>query len=133
LLDCFVYIYNDIFEGKSFDDMTLDELNEREDDIDEEEERIFEAYRFVYISSTQEAYRFVYISRTQEAYRFVYRTQLTGLFTGLSLQVCLQDSAYRFVYISRTQRVRVMVLNSTFNNISVIIRSWRTCQSLTVC
>jgi hypothetical protein len=39
---------NDIFEGKSFDDMTLDELNEREDDIDEEEERIFEAYRFVY-------------------------------------------------------------------------------------
>ena len=80
MLDCFVYIYNDIFEGKSFDDMTLDELNEREDDIDEEEERIFEAYRFVYISSTQEAYRFVYISRTQEAYRFVYRTQLTGLF-----------------------------------------------------
>jgi hypothetical protein len=83
LLDCFVYIYNDIFEGKSFDDMTLDELNEREDDIDEEEERIFEAYRFV--------------------------------------------------YMSRTQRVRIMVLNSTFNNISVIIISWRTCQSLTVC
>ena len=45
-----VYIYNDIFEGKSFDDMTLDELNEREDDIDEEEERIFETYRFVYMS-----------------------------------------------------------------------------------
>jgi hypothetical protein len=63
--------------------MTLDELNEREDDIDEEEERIFEAYRFV--------------------------------------------------YMSRTQRVRIMVLNSTFNNISVIIISWRTCQSLTVC
>ena len=63
---------NDIFEGKSFDDMTLDELNEREDDIDEEEERIFEAYRFV--------------------------------------------------YMSKTQRVRV-VLNSTFNNISVIIIS----------
>ncbi|XP_061171208.1 phosducin-like protein 3 [Saccostrea echinata] len=30
---------------KSLDDMTLDELNEREDEIDEEEERIFEAYR----------------------------------------------------------------------------------------
>ena len=43
----FIYMCNDIFEGKSFDDMTLDELNEREDDIDEEEERIFEAYRFV--------------------------------------------------------------------------------------
>ncbi|VDI07983.1 Hypothetical predicted protein [Mytilus galloprovincialis] len=31
--------------GKAFDDMTLDELNEKEDDVDEEEERIFEAYR----------------------------------------------------------------------------------------
>lgn len=28
--------------------MSLDELNEKEDDIDEEEERIFEEYRLVY-------------------------------------------------------------------------------------
>ena len=35
-----------MFIGKAFDDMTLDELNEKEDDIDEEEERIFEAYRW---------------------------------------------------------------------------------------
>ena len=27
--------------------MNLDELNENEDDIDEEEERIFEAYRYI--------------------------------------------------------------------------------------
>ena len=27
--------------------MTLDELDEREDDIDEEEERLFEEYRYV--------------------------------------------------------------------------------------
>ena len=31
--------------GKSLEDMSLDELNEKEDDIDEEEERIFEEYR----------------------------------------------------------------------------------------
>lgn len=31
--------------GKSFEDMSLDELNEKEDDIDDEEERIFEEYR----------------------------------------------------------------------------------------
>lgn len=34
--------------GKSYEDMSLDELNEKEDDIDEEEERIFEEYRLVY-------------------------------------------------------------------------------------
>ena len=34
-----------ILTGKSLGEMTLDELNENEDDIDEEEERIFEQYR----------------------------------------------------------------------------------------
>lgn len=34
--------------GKSYEDMSLDELNEKEDDVDEEEERIFEEYRSVY-------------------------------------------------------------------------------------
>lgn len=29
--------------------MTLDELNEKEDEIDEEEERLFEEYRYVQI------------------------------------------------------------------------------------
>ena len=33
--------------GKTYDDMNLDELNDNEDDIDEEEERIFEAYRYI--------------------------------------------------------------------------------------
>lgn len=33
--------------------MSLDELNEKEDDIDEEEERIFEEYRFVYNNRKQ--------------------------------------------------------------------------------
>ena len=33
--------------GKTYDEMNLDELNENEDDIDEEEERIFEAYRYI--------------------------------------------------------------------------------------
>jgi len=32
-------------QGKDLGDMTLDELNENEDDIDDEEERIFEEYR----------------------------------------------------------------------------------------
>ncbi|GFR92766.1 phosducin-like protein 3 [Elysia marginata] len=32
-------------EGKQMGDMTLDELNEKEDDIDEEDERMFEEYR----------------------------------------------------------------------------------------
>merc|ERR1711893_11465 len=32
-------------QGKGYDDMNLDELNELEDDIDEEEERIFEQFR----------------------------------------------------------------------------------------
>ncbi|KAK0053851.1 phosducin-like protein 3 [Biomphalaria pfeifferi] len=32
-------------QGKGLNELTLDELNEREDDIDEEEERIFEEYR----------------------------------------------------------------------------------------
>ncbi|XP_005110371.1 phosducin-like protein 3 [Aplysia californica] len=32
-------------QGKSLGDMTYDELNEREDDIDEEDERMFEQYR----------------------------------------------------------------------------------------
>lgn len=31
--------------GKGLDEMTLDELNDNEDDIDEEEERLFEEYR----------------------------------------------------------------------------------------
>lgn len=31
--------------GKNLDEMTLDELNEKEDEIDEEEERLFEEYR----------------------------------------------------------------------------------------
>lgn len=42
-------------KGKSFDDMTLDELNEKEDEIDEEEERIFEAYRRQRIAEMKEA------------------------------------------------------------------------------
>ena len=33
--------------GKGFDEMTTEELDEIEDDIDEEEERIFEEYRSV--------------------------------------------------------------------------------------
>lgn len=33
--------------------MSLDELNEKEDDIDEEEERIFEEYRLVYNNRKQ--------------------------------------------------------------------------------
>ena len=33
--------------GKSLDEMTLDELDEKEDEIDEEEERLFEEYRCV--------------------------------------------------------------------------------------
>ena len=33
--------------GKTYDEMNLDELNDNEDDIDEEEERIFEAYRYL--------------------------------------------------------------------------------------
>lgn len=33
--------------GRGFDDMNLDELNENEDDIDEEDEKVFEAYRSV--------------------------------------------------------------------------------------
>ncbi|XP_052102975.1 phosducin-like protein 3 [Mytilus californianus] len=41
--------------GKAFDDMTLDELNEKEDDIDEEEERIFEAYRRQRMAEMREA------------------------------------------------------------------------------
>lgn len=32
-------------DGKSLEDMSLDELNENEDEIDEEEERIFQQYR----------------------------------------------------------------------------------------
>ena len=32
--------------GKGFDEMNGDELDELEDDIDEEEERIFEMYRY---------------------------------------------------------------------------------------
>lgn len=34
-----------IFLGKDFSEMKLDELNDMEDDLDEEDERIFEAYR----------------------------------------------------------------------------------------
>ncbi|OPL21113.1 hypothetical protein AM593_01388, partial [Mytilus galloprovincialis] len=41
--------------GKAFDDMTLDELNEKEDDVDEEEERIFEAYRRQRMAEMREA------------------------------------------------------------------------------
>ena len=33
--------------GKGYDEMTKNELDEIEDDIDEEEERIFEEYRLV--------------------------------------------------------------------------------------
>lgn len=33
------------FLGKSLDEMNLEELDEHEDDIDEEEERMFEEYR----------------------------------------------------------------------------------------
>lgn len=33
--------------------MSLDELNEKEDDIDDEEERIFEEYRLVYNNRKQ--------------------------------------------------------------------------------
>ncbi|KAH9513683.1 Phosducin-like protein 3 [Bulinus truncatus] len=32
-------------QGRGLDELTLDELNEKEDDIDEEDERIFEEYR----------------------------------------------------------------------------------------
>lgn len=35
------------FTERGFDDMNLDELNENEDDIDEEDEKVFEAYRWV--------------------------------------------------------------------------------------
>ena len=34
-----------VFVGRSMADMKLDELNELEDDLDEEDEKIFEAYR----------------------------------------------------------------------------------------
>ena len=34
------------YTGKDLTDMSLDELNENEDDIDEEDERMFEEYRY---------------------------------------------------------------------------------------
>lgn len=37
-------VYN-LISGKDVSEMSLDELNENEDEIDEEEERIFEQYR----------------------------------------------------------------------------------------
>ena len=37
--------------GKGMDEMGLDELDDIEDDIDEEEERLFEEYRYVYMFS----------------------------------------------------------------------------------
>ena len=39
---------NVLFTGKGMDEMNLDELDEIEDDIDEEEEKIFSMYRFVF-------------------------------------------------------------------------------------
>jgi hypothetical protein len=36
-----------VFAEKGLDEMNLDELNENEDDIDEEEERLFEQYRYM--------------------------------------------------------------------------------------
>ena len=33
------------------DEMDLDELDDIEDDIDEEEERLFEEYRYLYVDS----------------------------------------------------------------------------------
>ncbi|KAK3609025.1 hypothetical protein CHS0354_020688 [Potamilus streckersoni] len=41
--------------GKQLEDLTLDELNENEDEIDEEDERIFEAYRMQRLSEMQAA------------------------------------------------------------------------------
>jgi len=47
--DYILSIHNNAFvfnvAEKEFSDMKLDELNELEDEIDEEDERIFEAYR----------------------------------------------------------------------------------------
>ena len=40
------HLYLFLISGKSLDEMTLDELDEKEDEIDEEEERIFEQYRW---------------------------------------------------------------------------------------
>ena len=36
-----------MFKGKTFDDMDLNELNENEDLVDDEDDRVFEEYRFV--------------------------------------------------------------------------------------
>ena len=44
IMNAAYYIYLILVE-KGLGEMTLDELNEHEDDIDEEEERIFEQYR----------------------------------------------------------------------------------------
>lgn len=41
--------------GKQLEDLTLDELNENEDEIDEEDERIFEAYRMQRLSEMRAA------------------------------------------------------------------------------
>ncbi|KAK6959905.1 phosducin-like protein 3 [Biomphalaria glabrata] len=43
-------------QGKGLNELTLDELNEREDDIDEEEERIFEEYRRQRLAEMKKAY-----------------------------------------------------------------------------
>jgi len=37
------------FTDREFSDMKLDELNELEDEVDDEDERIFEAYRLCYM------------------------------------------------------------------------------------
>lgn len=42
-------------QGKGLEEMTLDELNENEDEIDEEEERIFEQYRRQRMAEMREA------------------------------------------------------------------------------
>lgn len=43
------HVYLHLMTGKDLGDMSLDELNEKEDDIDEEEERIFEQYRYSFV------------------------------------------------------------------------------------
>ena len=39
------YVFNGFSTGKTFDEMNADELDDIEDDVDEEEERLFEEYR----------------------------------------------------------------------------------------
>ncbi|XP_048766284.1 phosducin-like protein 3 [Ostrea edulis] len=68
---------------KSLDEMTLDELNEKEDDIDEEEERIFEAYRRQRMAEMQQAQRRARYGEVKEISKADYVTEVNKAGDGV--------------------------------------------------